>query len=81
MRCGRIVWERLKAISAVGPIAALAWALEVGNVLFFFDEEGYRLLWGVGQKSSLGTIGACLSGRRNHHPRVPMSRSGHPGWR
>ena len=80
MRCGRFMWERLKAISAVGPIAALTLAPEVGNVqAFFFDEEGYRLLWGVGQKSSLGTIGACLSGRRNHHARVPVSRSGYPG--
>src|SRR5579862_2171287 len=79
MRCGRIVWERLRAISAVGPIAALAWTLEVGNVLFFFDEEGYRLLRGAGQKSSLGIIVACLSDRRNHHARVSVSRSGYPG--
>ncbi len=40
--------ERLMTIPAVGPITALTWALEVGEVKrFFFDQKGHQLLRAV----------------------------------
>jgi hypothetical protein len=41
--------ERLMTIPAVGPITALTWALEVGEVQPFFHQESHQLLravWG-----------------------------------
>jgi len=47
--------ERLMTIPAVGPITALSWALEVGDVQrFFVDQEGHQLLRTVWRGEKFG---------------------------
>ena len=46
--------ERLMTIPAVGPITALTWALEVGEVqTLFLDQEGHQLLRTVRRREEI----------------------------
>jgi transposase len=47
--------ERLMSIPAVGPITALTWALEIGDVqAFFLDQESHQLLRAVWSREKFG---------------------------
>jgi transposase len=47
--------ERLMSIPAVGPITALTWALEIGDVQrFFLHQESHQLLWAVWSREEFG---------------------------
>jgi transposase len=47
--------ERLMSIPAVGPITALTWALEIGEVQpVLVDQEGRELLWPVWRPAKFG---------------------------
>jgi hypothetical protein len=51
--------ERLMTIPAVGPITALTWTLEVGDVTpFFFDQENYQLPRAVRRREKFRQHGA-----------------------